>query len=154
MTSEELVYNSLEERAYSIKLGGKDVRMFPASLSDAQYISVLISRLSKELNKDAKVVTVEDMLSLSNSKDLASLVSVTAKSKAWFYPFRIISTWIRRKYAFHLAYNRATKLEIRLAIIHIINEMQLFFYRDCIISLQGQNILKQTKETDQTALGV
>ena len=152
MTNEQKVFDTIEERAYYVQLGGKKVRMYPTSLSDDQYISTIISKFPKDL-QNINAITANDIMSLASSKDLAKLVSVPAKSKAWFYPDRLLSTWIRRKRAFYLAYKRSSKMEIRKAVIPLIKEIQLFFYRDCIISLQGQNVLKPTKETEATALG-
>lgn len=150
-TKEQYVFDALEQNPYYAILGGKKVRMLPSTLSDDQYVGAIISKFPDLNNED--IITPDDIVSLLNAKDLAKIISRTAKSRAWFYPFRIFSTWVRRKRAFYLAYKKASKIELNVQVTRIIPEMRLFFYRNCIITLKKTNTIKPTKKTDPTALG-
>ena len=149
MTKEEKVYNLIADKPFNIQLGGKDVRLIPSRLVDDYKISSIISKLGDVV--ESEYITDKDILSLLNAKEIAEIISITAKSTLSIPLIREIDTYFRRKRAYRLALNRATKSEIAMAVVKIIPQMQLFFYRRAIISLKGQNVLKPTKETETTA---
>ncbi len=148
MTTEERVYNGIVQKPFNIKLGGKDVRLLQSTLSDDYQISSIVSKISDVV--ESEYITDKDILSLLNAKEIAKIIAVTAKSISPIPIIREIDTYFRRKRAYNLAYKRASKAEIGFAIVAIIPQMQLFFYRRAIISLKGQNTLKPTKETETT----
>lgn len=149
MTKEEKVHDIIKQKPFYIYLGGKKVRLLPSSMYDDMTIGSIVSRI-KEVTS-SEFVTDEDMLSLLSAKDLAKVISITAKSTSRLWLVNIVDTFFRRKRAFRLAYKKASKYEIAKAVVHIIPQMNVFFYRNAIISLKGQNLLKLTKETETTA---
>lgn len=149
MTKEEKVYNIVAEKPFYIQLGGEKVRLLPTTLSDDYKIASIVAKIRDVV--DSEYITDKDMLSLLNAKEIATIISTLAKSTISNKIINRIDTYFRRRKAYNLAYRKASKEEIGVAIVSIIPQMQLFFYRRCIITLKGMNTLKPTKEIEATA---
>lgn len=149
MTKEEKVYNIVAEKPFYIQLGGEKVRLLPTTLSDDYKIGSIIAKISDVV--DSEFITDKDILSLLNAKEIATIISTLAKSTIGNSFINSIDTYFRRRKAYNLAYKKASKEQIGIAIVSIIPQMQLFFYRRCIISLKGMATMKPTKETEAIA---
>ncbi|SHG31722.1 hypothetical protein [Dysgonomonas macrotermitis] len=160
MTEEKKVIEVLEQREFSIQLGGETVYLRPATLSDMQQISALTSDLPiPEIYPQGTpdhIALPPVIKELKYSKTLAEIISISAvyKSKLKF------PKWIKsilnnraRKKVFELAYREASIKEIHNVTGQLFLNSHVFFYQDCITILKGINQIKPTKETDQTALG-
>jgi hypothetical protein len=147
---EDKALKTLTEASCKVKLGGREFEFKPISLADREKISVLAAKI--DINA-ANITTDGEMLNEAircgkYARHLAAFITVGAHIR----DLPLIAS-IKRKRLFKAAFHRASNEEIMHAVICILEHIEPAFFLKCIISLNRQNILKSTKETEATAHG-
>lgn len=160
---EQHIFDALAQRPFIVTLGGKPFQFKPMSLSDRQEISVISSELPEiKIPEDN-----EEQLSLSlssgkYSRQIADIITAGAHIRGWKVirkkifgkeiPVFIMSERAQRRQLRKYAYFHASTIEIFEAVkLVLLNSNPAFFLH--IFHSLNQNLLKPTKETDQTAHG-
>lgn len=156
MTDEQKVYGALSQSNYNINIKGQNLSFRYATLDDLQKISALVSQLPKlnEIGKDDNInADIPQLIeSFGCAGILSDIILVTANSEVT--EGNIFQRW----YKSILEKNKVKKLikrglniiEVYITVQQIFKENHVFFYQDTITFLKGMNMLKPTKETDQT----
>jgi hypothetical protein len=157
MTQEQDTYNVLSQQSFSIVLGGREIKLRPATLNDIQKMSAEASVIpSSEQSEEGGQQEIAQFVENGKyAKNIARIISFAAHPKSAL-PTRFLRNlhigWQRRR-IFRLAYSEADNVEIFLALQLVLKAAHPFFLQNIIISLKGMNSLKPTRETAQTALG-
>lgn len=157
MTHEQKVYSILSQQPFSVILGGREIKLRPATLNDIQKMSAEASLLPfiEELAEGDPREVSQFVENGKYAKIIARIISTTAHSNSSLptYFLQQIHNWLQKQRIFHLAYRKASSLEIFYALQTVLMAAHPFFFQSTIISLKGLNNLKPTKGTGQTALG-
>ncbi len=145
---EKKAFDVLEEKSYDVTLGNKKFKFNPINLSGRERISTVVANLKIKFNegmKDSELLA-EAIESGKYSREIAEFIIAGSHTKG---RFRKLKEWILFKSIFYDADNS----EIKKAVIHIMEQIEPAFFLGIIISLNRQNMMKPTKETEATALG-
>jgi len=150
MTHEQEVYKILSQQPFSVILGGREIKLRPATLNDIQKMSAEASILPymEEIEKGDSREVSQFIENGKYAKNIARIISITAHpesslSCSFFRNLHI--KWQKHK-IFNLAYKKANNIELFFALQSVLRAAHPFFFQNIIISLRGMNNLKPTKE--------
>jgi hypothetical protein len=150
VTAEASVAAALGEKPYDVILGGKRFKFRPVSVRDREEMAAIASEIRYEIRDGATDGELLDA-AIRYGKyggHIARFIAAGAHVRG--FP---LLRHIRRRRIFRAAYGRATDSEIMSALNGIFNHIRPGFFLLFITSLNRQNILKGTKETEATVPG-
>lgn len=167
-TIEQKVYEVLENEAYTLSVAGENIKFKYASLSDLEKMSAYASVLPS-INPETQDIG-EIFESFKYVGILYEIISITLSVDVHIDRSKLNRKFLKSKETvYNETYNKvyqeeldkildiikrkAKIVEIWALVKSILKENHVFFYLDIIDSLKGTNVLKPTKETNQTAHG-
>ena len=164
---EQIVAETLAQKSYKVTLGGKEFEFNPISLSDREEISVYAAKLKAEIDtQDTDGVLLSKAIECGKfGKEIAKIISICAHLRGSVSVKKEIKKYIffksevefeiteeeRRKEIYEYAYKMASTEELQDCVMKLAEQINPAFFLSIIISLNRQNTLTKTKETEATA---
>jgi hypothetical protein len=148
MNVEKKTASILAQKAYEVILGGRKFGFKPLSLSDREEMSAIASTVKEAFGSE-----IGDGDAMAEAIRCGKYAGQIAAFIATGAHVRGFMAFIRRRMIYRAAYRSASTEELILCMHSILDHIEPAFFLSIIISLNRQNTLKPTKETEATAPG-
>lgn len=146
-TIENQVSNVIQQTPFEVKIGSKKFLFNRLSLSDRISISAFASELPVIENIEGENILYEAIEAGKYSKILAKIIAIASKPKSDWKIFRKWHIWYQKRRIYKALMEEPMAMsELYDIYKKIAMQISPAFFLDIIISLNGQNYLKPTKE--------